>query len=332
MIESDGLLDLQVNGFAGVDFNDASITPERLDFALEAMRQTGVTSVLPTLITAFESDLRARLVALDAAVVASRLGPRMVPGYHIEGPFLNAGDGFRGCHPEQAMLDPDAALYERIAAGLARPVLLVTLAPERAGAIEAIRGLRAMGICVAMAHSAASLGQVRAAVDAGLTMSTHLGNGLPKVLPRTENALMAQLSEASMVGCLIADGHHLSPDEFGALLRIKGRDRSILVTDAVLAAGAPPGRYVFADMEIERDGEGVVRRPGQANLAGSSLRLDEAVRNVVRWGVATPEEAIRMASDNPRAALAVSFEAHKIELPFGRVRWSDDLQPVEVLL
>ena len=331
-MESAGLFDLQVNGFAGVDFNDAAITPERLDMALAAMRACGVTGALPTLITGFEADLRRRLVALDAAVAASRLGPAMVPGYHIEGPFLNPGDGYRGCHPEQAMRDPEPALYERLGAGLRRPILLVTLAPERTGAPDAIRQLRGMGICVAMAHSAASVRQVRAAADAGLSLSTHLGNGLPRILPRTDNALIGQLGEDRLAACFIADGHHLSPDELGALLRIKGLERSILVTDAVLAAGAPPGRYRFADMEIELDGAGAVRRPGQANLAGSALQLDQAVRNVVAWGLATPVEAIRMASDNARAAIAGAAAAHGVPLPAGRVRWSDDLRPVEVSL
>jgi len=189
-----------------------------------------------------------------------------------------------------------------------------------------------MGICVAMAHSAASVRQVRAAADAGLSLSTHLGNGLPRILPRTDNALIGQLGEDRLAACFIADGHHLSPDELGALLRIKGLERSILVTDAVLAAGAPPGRYRFADMEIELDGAGAVRRPGQANLAGSALQLDQAVRNVVAWGLATPVEAIRMASDNARAAIAGAAAAHGVPLPAGRVRWSDDLRPVEVSL
>lgn len=331
-MESPGLFDLQCNGFAGVDFNDAAISAETLEVALEAMRRTGVTGVLPTLITGFEADLRQRLTALDAAVAASRLGPSMVPGYHIEGPFLNAGEGFRGCHPEQAMRDPDVALYDRIGAGLRRPILLVTLAPERPGSIETIRGLRARNICVAMAHSGASLRQVREAADAGLTMSTHLGNGFPRMVHRTDNALIGQLSEARMVGCFIADGHHLAPDELGAMLRIKGLERSVLVTDAVVAAGATPGRYFFAGMEVVLDEDGVVRRPGQDNLAGSSLLLDEAVRNVVSWGLATREQAIRMASDNPRAAIAEAAAAQGVTLPVGRVRWSDGLNPVEVTL
>lgn len=330
MITSDGLFDLQVNGFAGVDFNDPAITPERLDHALAAMLRTGVTLCLPTLITAFEPELRQRILALDAAVAASRLGPAMVAGYHVEGPFLNPAEGFRGCHPADAMGDPDPALYRRLAKGLNRPILLVTLAPERPGAVAAIRALRHSGIAVAMAHSDASIAQVRAAVEAGLTMSTHLGNGLPRSLHKTENPLLGQLAEPGLAACFIADGHHLSPEALGAMLRIKGVERSILVTDAVLAAGAAPGRYRFAGMEVERDAAGVVREPGAVHLAGSALELDAAVRNVVAWNLATPEEAIRMASANPRAALAEAARAHGATLPTGRVVWSDELRPVDV--
>lgn len=330
MTRSDGLFDLQVNGFAGTDFNDPAITAERLDTALAAMRATGVTLCLPTLITAFEAELRERIVALDAAVAGSRLGPAMVPGYHIEGPFLNAADGYRGCHPAAAMCDPDPALYRRLSEGLRRPILLVTLAPGRPGSTAAIRSLREVGICVAMAHSDASISQVREAAKAGLTLSTHLGNGLPGTMHKTENALLGQLAEPGLAACFIADGHHLSPEALGAMLRIKGIDRSILVTDAVLAAAAPPGRYRFAGMEVDRDAAGVVRQPWANHLAGSALELHAAVRNVVHWGLATPEQALRMASANPRAALAEAARAHGVALPAGRVVWSDDLRPVEV--
>src|SRR5690606_25432739 len=170
-----------------------------------------------------------------------------------------------------------------------RPILLVTLAPEREGAIAAIAALRAAGIAVAMAHSNAGLAEVRRAADAGLTLSTHLGNGLPQQLHKTENPLLAQLAEPRLAACPIADGHHLSPDALASLLAIKGLERSVLVTDAVLAAGAPPGRYRFAGMAIEHAPDGVVRVPGASNLAGSALTLDEAVRNVVDWGIATPD-------------------------------------------
>jgi N-acetylglucosamine-6-phosphate deacetylase len=331
-MESEGLFDLQVNGYAGVDFNDASITPQQLDHALGAMRDSGVTECLPTLITAYEDELQARLHALDRAVGASRLGPVMVPGYHVEGPFLNPAPGYAGCHPPAAMTDPEAALYDRLEVGLSRPILLVTLAPERVGAPAAIAALRAAGRVVAMAHSAADFAAVRAAVAAGLRLSTHLGNGLPQSLHKTENTLLAQLAAPELVGCFIADGHHLSPAALQALIAIKGVERSVLVTDAVVAAAAPPGHYSFAGMAIERSVDGVVRVPGASNLAGSALVLDEAVRNVVAWGICSADEAIRMASSNARAAIAEAALARGVSLAPGRVRWSEDLRPLDIRL
>ena len=125
-----GLVDLQVNGYAGVDFNSPEVTPDALDHALHAMLRAGVTLCLPTLITAAESELAARLTALDRAVRLSRLGPVMVAGIPLEGPFLNPTRGYAGCHPAAAMVPPDSRLLERITAGIATPIRLLTLAPE----------------------------------------------------------------------------------------------------------------------------------------------------------------------------------------------------------
>lgn len=327
---SGGLFDLQVNGFAGVDFNDASLTAEALDHALTAILRTGVTHCLPTLITATPQALAARLAALDTAVRGSRLGPVMVPGYHIEGPFLNETPGYAGCHPPEAMADPDPALYDHLSVGLSRPVLLVTLAPERAGALDLARRLAGQGVTLALGHTAARFANVRAAVAAGASLSTHLGNGLPQTLPKLDNTLIAQLAEPGLAACLIADGHHIPPEALAALIRLKGADRVILVTDAVLAADAPPGIYQFAGMQIERTAEGAMVQPGRSNLAGSALCLDQAVRNVVAWGIASPDQALGWAGQAPRAALARSLAAHGITLDPGGVEWSDALEPLAV--
>ncbi|MBL4919009.1 N-acetylglucosamine-6-phosphate deacetylase [Szabonella alba] len=324
---SGGLCDLQVNGFAGVDFNDGGLTPAALDHALEAILATGVTHCLPTLITAEPETLADRLSALDHAVRTSRLGPAMVPGYHVEGPFLNDAPGYAGCHPAEAMADPDPALYDRLSADLFRPVLLVTLAPERAGALALTRRLTAAGCTVALGHTAAGFADVRTAAAAGATLSTHLGNGLPQTLPKLENTLLAQLAEPGLSACLIADGHHIGPEALAALIRLKGADRVILVTDAVLAAAAPAGPYQFAGMAIEHSPQGAVLQPGRSNLAGSALCLDQAVRNIVDWGIADPGQALDWAGAAPRAALARSLAAHRITLDRGRVEWSEALEP-----
>lgn len=323
---SPGLVDLQVNGFAGVDFNDAAVTPAALDRALEAMLATGVTCCLPTLITAPEPVLRARLRALDAAVAGSRLGPLMCPGFHLEGPFLNPAEGYAGCHPPEAMGAPDPALPARLEAGLSRPILLLTLAPERPGALDCIRAARAEGRLVAIGHSAADFAGVAAAAEAGATLSTHLGNGLPQSLPKLANPIFAQLAEDRLHAGFIADGIHLPPAALRVMLRAKGEGRAFLVTDATAAAAAPPGRYPFAGMVVERDAGGTVRQDGGQTLAGSSLCLDAALRNLVAWGAATPREALRLASEIPAALLAPVLAARGIAPVPGEAEWSPELR------
>jgi N-acetylglucosamine-6-phosphate deacetylase len=329
-----GLVDLQVNGFGGVDFNAGAdvgpLSAEALDIALEAMLATGVTCCLPTVITAREEVLRDRLLALDAAVSGSRLGPLMCPGYHLEGPFLNAAEGFAGCHPPEAMIAPDYRLLERLEAGMSRPILLLTLAPEWPGAEACISTARAAGKLVAIGHSGADFGQVSGAAAAGASLSTHLGNGLPQLLPKLANPLFAQLAEDRLSAGFIADGIHLPPLALKAMIRAKGPGRAFLVTDATAAAAAPPGTYPFAGMRVERSEDGTVRTPGGRYLAGSSLCLDAAVRNLVAWGIAGPEEAMAMASCTPAALLAPALAAHGILLPESEAEWSPALRPVRI--
>ena len=314
-----------MNGFAGVDFNSARLTADALDHALHAMLRTGVTRCLPTLITAPESVLAARLAALDTAVAESRLGPLMVPGYHLEGPFLSPRDGYAGCHDAAAMIAPDRRLVERIAMGLRRPILLLTLAPELPGAAALIRWCRARGMVVAIGHTAAGPAEIAEAVAAGAALSTHLGNAAARIQHKFDNPIMAQLAEDGLAASFIADGLHVPPFALKAMIRAKGVSRTILVTDATAAAAAPAGRYDFAGMAIERNEAGEVRAPGGSVLAGSALTLDLAVRNLVAWRIASADEAIRMASDHPAQALRPALEAHGLDLADGELTWSNDL-------
>lgn len=328
---SAGLVDLQVNGFAGVDFNSGAVTPAEIDHALEAMLATGVTTCLPTIITAHPGELEARLRALDAAITGSRLGAAMCPGYHLEGPFLNPAPGYHGCHPPEAMTPAYAGLVERLQVGLARPILMVTVAPEIEGVATLIATLAQSGCVIALGHTAADFEQVAAAAEAGASLSTHLGNGLPQNLHKLANPLFAQLAEDRLQASFIADGIHLHPKALKALLRAKGFERSILVTDAVAAAAALPGAYRLGSIAIERLDDGSVRLAGnRASLAGSTLCLDQAVRNVVAWGLATPGEAIAMASRHPLTAIAGALETAGLSLPASEIEWTDTLEITRV--
>lgn len=327
-----GLIDLQVNGFAGIDFNDAALGAEALDQALAAMLATGVTVCLPTIITAAPDDLRRRFAALDAAVAQSRLGPLMVPGYHLEGPFLNPADGYAGCHPAAAMGPAAWDLMEEMEAPLRRPILLVTVAPERPGVIGFIERACEAGKRVAIGHSAVDRPTLTRAVEAGACLSTHLGNGLPQLLPKLDNPLFAQLAEDRLSASFIADGIHVPPAALKVMLRAKGLARSILVTDAVSAAAAAPGDHPFAGATVSLDADGMVRLPDSRYLAGSSLRLDQALRNLVAWGLAAPREALRFASANPLALLRPALERHGIALPVSHLRWTSDLRVEEAVV
>jgi N-acetylglucosamine-6-phosphate deacetylase len=327
-MQTQGLTDLQVNGYAGIDFNDAALTAQALDHALSAMAAANVTTCLPTLITADEATLTARLSALDTAVAQSRFGPDMVPGFHLEGPFLNPAPGYAGCHPPGAMIQPDPALLERLTRTLRRPILLLTLAPERENALPLIAWARSKGMVVAMGHTAADLATTRKAAQAGVTLSTHLGNALPQPQLKFLNPLMAQLAQDSLHASFIADGIHIPPEALKVFLRAKAPHRCILVTDATAAAAAPPGLYQFASMTIEHTPDGSVRLPNAATLAGSALCLDQAVRNLVAWHLADAATALAMASTHPNALLGPALAHHGITLPHTNVTWTADLHPI----
>lgn len=209
---------------------------------------------------------------------------------------------------------------------LSRPILMVTLAPEIAGGIALAGALARMGKVVAIGHSAADFDVVAAAADVGVTLSTHLGNGLPQDLPKLSNSLFAQLGEDRLMAGFIADGIHLPPKALKSLIRAKGFERSILVTDAVVAAGAVPGRYSFAGMPVELRADGSVYQVNGSSLAGSALKLDDAVRNVVAWDIVTPAEAVAMASTHALACIADALAGAGITLPENAIEWSPDLR------
>lgn len=320
-----GLIDIQINGFAGVDFNSSALTADALDHALEALLATGVTTCLPTIITASPRELEHRLVAVDKSVRESRLGHLMCPGFHLEGPFLNPANGYSGCHPASAMTGADINLFDSLQAKITTPILLTTLAPEVDGGIAFIRQMKARNVLVAIGHSACDFDLAVQAAEAGATLCTHLGNGLPQILPKLNNAIFAQLAEDRLTASFIADGIHIPHRALRTLLRAKGHERSILVSDAVSAASAQPGNYRFADLEIQRLEDGTVWNPSGAGLAGSSLRLDDAIRNLVRWNIASFSEAIAMASSRVADILTPVLCARGLALPHSEIMWSDAL-------
>jgi N-acetylglucosamine-6-phosphate deacetylase len=298
-LTSPGFLDLQVNGFAGVDFNDPATTAEDLHRALAVLRSHGVTRLLPTLITSsierFEQCARLLFqVKTDAFV-----------GIHMEGPYISPEDGPRGAHPREYTAPASIDDFKRRQAAAGGHIRLVTLAPEVPGAIPLIEYLAANGVRVGIGHTAASADLVRDAVKAGATLSTHLGNGAANMIPRHPNFIWEQLAADEMMASLIVDGHHLPPATVKTMIRAKGVRRTILVTDAIAAAGQPPGEYQLGGLKVRLDETGRVAVPGAPNLAGSALAMDRAVANTVRFAGVSLEDALAMASTQPAAYLGV---------------------------
>ena len=229
-IQLPGFVDLQVNGFAGVDFNFPGLLVDDIHRACAAIRATGVTRFLPTLITAAVEPCSrlARLIAdVDDAAIA---------GIHLEGPYISPDDGPRGAHPRAHVIAASRDDFSRRQEAARGRIVLVTLAPEVRGALELIEHLAASGVRVAIGHSSGTPEQIRAAVDAGATLSTHLGNGCAAALPRHPNLIWEQLAADTLHASFIVDGHHLPPATVKAMVRAKTPRRAILVTDAMAAA------------------------------------------------------------------------------------------------
>lgn len=293
-----GLVDLQVNGYAGHDLN-AEPDPAACGQLARALLREGTTTFVPTLITASACALLARL----RAVAEARRDPlvaAMVPCIHVEGPWISPADGPRGAHPAAHVRPPDLAEFARWQEACGGLVGIVTLSPHWPGAPEVVHALAAAGVRVALGHTEASPEQVEAAAAAGATLSTHLGNGIAATLPRHPNPLWSQLAEDRLTASFIADGHHLPAAALRAMLRAKGLDRAVLVSDSVALGGMPPGEYdqpVGGRVRLEPSGRlGVLGTP---YLAGAARPLAAGVATAMRDAGLSLSDALRLAAGNP---------------------------------
>jgi N-acetylglucosamine-6-phosphate deacetylase len=298
-VELPGFVDLQVNGFAGVDFGDPALDAGKVLHAVAAMEKTGVTRFLATLITSSGEAFSA------CARTIARVKHPAIAGLHMEGPYISPEDGYRGAHPRSFVRAAEVDDFQRRQDAAEGRIRLVTLAPEAPGALRLIEHLADAGVRVAVGHTAATGAQIADAVNAGATLSTHLGNGCPPLLARHPNVIWEQLAEDRLRASFIVDGHHLPPATVRSMVRAKTPARSILVTDAMAAAGMAPGRYPLGGQEVELSAEGRVAAPGAPTLAGSALRLDVAIGNTARFCGLPLEEVAPMASTRPAAYLGI---------------------------
>lgn len=246
------------------------------------------------------------LQAIAAACETDPLIQRSVPCVHVEGPHISPEDGPRGAHPIEHVRPPSLAEFRRWQEASGGRVGIVTVAPEHPGSVEYIRALAAEGVIVALGHTAADGDQIHAAADAGARLSTHLGNGSHATISRHPNYIWEQLAEDRLAASLIFDGHHLPPAVMKSMLRAKGLDRSILVSDSVAVAGLAPGTYKTAvGGRVELLPSGRLTLLGTPYLAGSAAALPVGIANTIRHAGVTLAEAVRLATANPARLLGL---------------------------
>jgi N-acetylglucosamine-6-phosphate deacetylase len=308
-----GFVDLQINGFAGVDFNNPEIPLPEIGRALQAILATGVTRCLPTVITGSPSAMLACLSNLHRAKTSVPLG-RAIAGFHVEGPHIDAEDGPRGAHPERWVRPPSLDEFRRWQEATEGNIRLVTLSPHWPDAPGYIAALAQSGVTVSIGHTGASADRIAAAVDAGATLSTHLGNAARGLMPKFPNCLWDQLAEDRLSASFIADGIHLDGAFLRAALRAKGVKRTILVTDAAAPAGAASGRYRLGELDVDLTTNDRVVLAGTQKLAGSALRMNRAIANVVRNGGLSLAEASQAATTNPARLIHLDGRAKGLEV------------------
>ena len=301
--------DPQINGCRGIGFNSADLTPDGVRAVADVCRAHGIGAFCPTVITASFETIRDGFATLTKALAGDAELRRRVPGFHLEGPYISGDDGPRGAHPRDHARDPAWDEFRRWQDAAGGKILMVTVAPERAGAIAFITKAAASGVTVALGHTAATGEQIRAAVAAGARTCTHLGNGAHAVLPRHPNYLWDQLAEDGLWASVITDGYHLPPAVVKTIVRTKGVGRTLLTCDASSLAGMPPGRYREwgADLEVLAGGKVIVA--GTPYLAGSGHFTDTCVANVIRFAGVGLADAIDMASVRPRQLLGLPVPA-----------------------
>jgi N-acetylglucosamine-6-phosphate deacetylase len=295
-----GLIDLQINGINGVDFNSVSLTKADLVNAANYLLSKGITAFFPTVITNSEENTLHILSVIHNACLENSLLDQCIGGIHLEGPFISPSDGYRGAHDKDLVRAPDQDLfliYQKASWGR---ISIITVSPEWENSSDFVRKCREEGLLVTMAHTQASPGQVNASVDAGVLLASHIGNGLPLMIPRHPNILWEILAREELYTSLIADGFHL-PDSFiRVVLKVK-KERAILVSDATCFSGMAPGVYkslIGSEVLLESDGRLSINNGGGL-LAGATRNLLENVQYIVSNNLAGLSGAWHMASKGP---------------------------------
>jgi N-acetylglucosamine-6-phosphate deacetylase len=302
-----GYFDLQVNGYAGVDFNGHQLTDQQVLAICERLASDGNAKILATVITAPLAVMIARIDRIADAIERLSEAQAMIAGIHVEGPFINPAPGFVGAHPPQSATPATAEIAQQLLDAGRGHVRLLTLAPEMDTDARVTQMLTEAGVVVAAGHTDASIEQLRRGIDQGVRLFTHLGNGCPGQLARHDNIIqrVLYLSDQLMVS-LIADGHHVPAFALSNYLDRIPNQNIIIVTDAISAAGLGPGRYELADQVVEVDEDGAAWSACRTHFAGCAATFPQMIRILMDQVGVSAENIQQWLIKNPARLLATS--------------------------
>ncbi len=298
-------IDLQVNGYNGVDFSSPELTEDDFIRACRQVLQAGTAAFLPTVITSPTETYRRNLPIIARALSSEEFRNRLL-GIHVEGPFISPKDGARGAHNPDWIRKPDPAFLAQLIDWSGNQVKLITIAAELDGAAELARSATDSGIVVSLGHQMARTDDLQKLVDAGARALTHLGNGVPAVIPRHENPVWAGLANDQLTAMIITDGHHLPPSVIKTIIRTKTPARCILVSDASPLAGMPPGTYETLGQKVVLDPSGRLYNPKGNHLVGSSATLPQCIKHLASLKLTASDEIVDMAFYNPLKLLNIN--------------------------
>ncbi|MFA5043567.1 MAG: N-acetylglucosamine-6-phosphate deacetylase [Kiritimatiellia bacterium] len=293
-----GFIDIQINGFKGVNFSSSDLTLDQVRMATRELVKAGTTAYCPTVITSSAADYKHTLPIIAAAMRDKELKPHLL-GIHMEGPFISPLEGARGAHPPEHIAKPDVSAFKRFQEWAEGKIVLLTLAPEIEGALGLVRYASENGTVVAMGHHLAGNAVMEEAVRAGARACTHLGNGLPNMINRHQNPLWRQLACDDLTGSFVTDGHHLPADFIKVALRAKTAKRFVVVSDAAHLAGLPAGDYDFNGHAAVLAPNGRIAFKGTPYLAGSSATMLQCMNHLASLNLLSEADLWKVGCVNP---------------------------------
>lgn len=311
-MKSANLVDLQVNGYKGVDFSSPELTEDSFAHACRELIHAGTTAFLPTMITS-PMDLYRRNLPLMTALIQQDEFKNRLLGFHIEGPFINPQDGPRGAHNPDWILPCNIDFLKEIIKLSQNKIRLITIAADSEGAAELTQFAVSQSITVSLGHHMANEKDLQKLVKAGAKALTHLGNGIPLVLPRHDNPLWASLANDNLTAMIVTDGHHLPASLIKTIIRTKSPARCIVVSDASPLAGMPPGKYKTLGNDVVLQEDGRLYNPKAGHLVGSSATMAQCIRHLASLDMLTPDELADVAFYNPLKLIGIDPQKLHLE-------------------